>query len=183
MELPYCPALTVDQALAELTQTSNPAVKADITAYLASRALPSHVIAKRSKLPGYEIRKLVRIGKNLNTAVKQLLHQEHITLGHARVIAGIPTKEQESVARKVIAQRISVRALEDYKRGTSKRLDDETAKYYQRLSQTASETIGHPLSITPAAKNKNAGVITIKYNDLDSFDSIFDRLQIVLDNY
>ncbi len=183
MNLPYCSATTVDQALLALMQPLNPAAKADYITYLRFKGMRSATIANNINIPSYEVRKLLRIGTKLSNEVKQLLHKAHITLGHARVIAGMPVTEQETIARKVISQKISVRALEDYKRGSSKRLDSETAKYYQRLSQTASEITGHPLTITPSTANKHAGIISIKYSDLDSFDSVFDRLGISLDNY
>ena len=183
MTYSYCPATSDDQAFIGLENPLSPAEKADHIAYLISKGYRSSAIAKRIQIPDYEVRKLARISSKLTGKVMQLLHTNNITLGHARVIAGMPIVDQEEIAFKVITKKISVRALEDYKRGSSKRLDTETTHYYQQLSEKASEIVGHPLTISPSITNKNAGVISIKYSDLNSFDSIFDRLGITLDNY
>ena len=183
-EFSYCTALDIDEALALLdgrAQLSD-AELVDVCAFLRERGVRTIDIAKRSNCESYQISHWVRLGRQLDPEVKQLLHRRRISLGHCRAIAGLAPAAQIEAARRAITKRLSVRDLERAKEGEGAQLSSDTAQYYQQLSDRLSDTIGHPVRVTPDKSNKSSGVLAIEYSNSEMFDAICHRLGIDLES-
>ncbi|KEQ11330.1 hypothetical protein GZ77_25950 [Endozoicomonas montiporae] len=141
----------------------------------------SHLAIELGK-PDYAVRQMSRVGRCLIKPVKEMVLNPRIRLGfhHARVIAGYEAGEQEAIAREAIVRRKSVRDLEADKRGFDKRLDKQTERFYQQLSDKFFMATGLNITIVPDNDNKHAGQVMLRYKDLAEFDAIADRLNIDL---
>jgi len=135
-----------------------------------------------------------RIGKDRSTvansirllklpvAVRQLLEDQRIGMGHARALLGLDDAAAiEQAARTVVAKSLSVRATEDL---VKKRRAPEKAKPRKHAGKSASirdleerltRTLGGPVTITEDEPGK-AGRIELRYLSLDHLESLLDRL-------
>ncbi|MBA3463857.1 MAG: ParB/RepB/Spo0J family partition protein [Deltaproteobacteria bacterium] len=138
-----------------------------------------------------------RIGKDRSTvantmrllklppAVRQMVEDEAMTMGHARALLGLESPDAiEIAARKVIAKQLSVRATEDL---VKKARDPESARprspappaqksaSVRDLEERLTRALGGPVVITEDEPGK-AGHIEIRYMDLDHLDRLLDRL-------
>lgn len=128
----------------------------------------------------YTIRYYTGISKNLIDPVKALLHSEKLTFSHARAIAPLPPREQEEAARSALMHHTSVHAMRNKLKGRNESLDDDSAKYFERLADKLGQQTGLMLSIKPDTKNKHAGTMVLRYTDLRDFDAICSRLRVDL---
>ncbi|WP_354011674.1 hypothetical protein [Endozoicomonas lisbonensis] len=128
----------------------------------------------------YLVRQMARVGRSLVQPVKEMVLNPRLRLGfnHARVIAGYEPDEQEAIAREAIVRRKSVRDLEADRRGFDKRLDKQTERFYQQLSDRFFMATGLNITIVPDSDNKHAGQVMLRYKDLTEFDVIADKLGI-----
>jgi len=117
--------------------------------------------------------------------VQAALSQNKISAGHAKVLAGIDSAErQESLAKAVVEQGLSVRQLEQLAAaGADPQIGSTVAEHTRRLKsphileleQELSRKLGAKLRIFPSRK-KGKGKIVIHYYSLDNFDSIAAKL-------
>ena len=119
---------------------------------------------------------------NLSPAVCQLLDQGRLDMGHARALLPLAALDQEVVARRVIARRLSVRQTERLVRrmlsgdaATEAAVDADA----RRLERTLSERLGARASIASGKDGK--GRIVIRYASLDELDGLLERLGVKLD--
>ena len=116
----------------------------------------------------------------LPTAIRDLVIEERISMGHARALLG--SDDAVRLAMLVIKQGLSVRATEALVRkgrspNTAKRLDrDNPATADIRAVEThLGDLIGLKVSISQ--KNATgAGAVTFEYNSLDQLDMLCQRL-------
>jgi len=139
-----------------------------------------------------------RIGKDRSTvantmrllrlpaAVRQLVEDEQLTMGHARALLGLESAEAiEIAARRVVAKQLSVRATEDLVKKTRDPNTDRPARTpspapgksasVRDLEERLTRALGGPVSITEDAPGK-AGTIEIRYLNLDHLERVLDRL-------
>ncbi len=136
-------------------------------------------LAGQLTMSASQVRHYVRLDKNLSAATKALCRKtDQLTMGHARVLATLPKDKQMAVARNVLAKGWSVRYLERYVRAPS---PPEDRVYYEQLSETLSEQLGHPLSIRPDSNVPQNGEITLRYFGFDDFDAICSKMGIVVE--
>lgn len=117
--------------------------------------------------------------------VRQLIAQGMLTFGHAKVLAGVGDVElQLSLARKVVAKGLSVRALEealqeaqDAAPGRERTQAKPKAKpaYVRDLEEKLTHTVGTRVAILPG-RAKHTGRIVVEYYSLDDFDRIAESL-------
>ena len=139
------------------------------------------ILAKRMNISSSQIRHYVRLDNNLSTATKALCRKTSIlSMGHARVLATLQGERQLAVAREVVARRWSVRYLERYVRSPSPPQD---LAYYEKLSETLSEQLGHPMVVRPDSNVPQNGMITLRYFGYEDFDSICSKMGIATDAY
>lgn len=139
----------------------------------------------------------VRIGKDRSTvanairllklppAVRQLVEDEKLTMGHARALLGFEeTSAMERAARTVVDKGLSVRATEALVKKARDAAEDakrpppsKPAKSanVRDLEERLTRALGGPVTITEDQPGK-AGHIEIRYLDLDHLERLLDRL-------
>lgn len=113
--------------------------------------------------------------------VRDLVRQGRLSLGHAKVIAGVADLlEQQRLAETVVAQELSVRNLE-------RMLQDRPADpppprqagasaHLVDLEKTISRQLGMRVQVRSGSKGK--GRLTIHYASLDQFDELLGKLGV-----
>ena len=102
-------------------------------------------------------------------------HPDRVTLGHAKVIAGLPHTQQNQLLSEIVNSRLSVHAAEE--RGRRMKLGEGGAPAskpaeVKRLEQEISELIGCETCI-----DMEQGRVVIDYRkDIDVLDGVLERL-------
>ena len=119
---------------------------------------------------------------DLAEPVRVLVKDGKLSLGHAKLLAGISDKlEQERLAALVIAQDLSVRNLERAIQGRiaeppKSRASVSTA-YITDLEKSLARQLGLRVNVKPSRKN-GKGRLVIHYNTLDEFDQLMKSLGV-----
>lgn len=125
----------------------------------------------------------------LSDKVQTMLMQRLISVGHAKVLLGVESKEQqEEFADHIIDEKLSVRELEIYikNRVTSKKKDPALKKQlgnielYHTLEEKMKECMGTKVHIN--RKDENKGKIEIEYYSADDLERIIEVLGIYNEN-
>jgi ParB family transcriptional regulator, chromosome partitioning protein len=136
-----------------------------------------------------------RIGKDRSTvanairllklpaAVRQLVEDERLSMGHARALLGLDDATAiERAARSVVDKQLSVRATEALVKKAREPAPRDKPKArpgkspsVRDLEERLTRALGGPVAITEDAPGK-AGRIEIRYLDLDHLERILDRL-------
>lgn len=115
---------------------------------------------------------------NLPEDVQKMLKEGKLSQGHARAIAGIENSVlAQEIAKKVIAEEMSVRKLEAYINGLTKaktvkkptKEEIETKRYIKSLEEILSSELGTKIKII---NKKNKGKIEIPYTSAEDFERI-----------
>lgn len=118
---------------------------------------------------------------------KNYLRTGELSLGHAKVLAGVPdVLEQTRLAELAVGQQLSVRNLERAVQklkegGTNPHADQApTAKpsaHYTELERRISSQIGLRVQLR-AGRTKGKGKIVVHYGSLDQFDQLMEKLGV-----
>ena len=118
---------------------------------------------------------------NLAPAVRRLLEEGALEMGHARALLSLPSEQQGAAARQVAARKLTVRQTEALVRrllatreAASKPASPSPADTLA-LERELAERIGAPVSISQSAKG--AGKVTIRFASLDELDGILSRIR------
>ncbi|MDD9893129.1 MAG: ParB/RepB/Spo0J family partition protein [Gammaproteobacteria bacterium] len=117
----------------------------------------------------------------LSLQVKPMVEAGELDMGHARALLPLPVEEQLSVAQKVIAGGLSVRATEALVRkilqgsATEEKAAVSGDPDVERLERDLSDKLGAPVNVRYNAAGK--GQLTIKYSSLDELDGILARIR------
>ncbi len=143
--------------------------------------LTQEAIAERIGKDRSTIANSIRLLK-LPPAVRQLVEDERLSMGHARALLALDEPaEIERAARQVVERQLWVRATELLVQKTK---DPEDRKPRARPQKTASvrdleerltRALGGPVAITEDEPGK-AGRIEIRYMNLDHLERLLDRL-------
>jgi len=97
-----------------------------------------------------------------------------LSLGHAKVLAGLAVEKQQAWADVILRERLSVRAFEQ--RLAAKRAPGKNrgVNDWERLAQKLSEHLGYPASFKPGAKG--AGELRLRFHSLDELDGLLERM-------
>lgn len=118
---------------------------------------------------------------NLAPAVRRLLEEGALEMGHARALLSLSSEQQGAAARLVAAKKLTVRQTEALVRGMSASGSPESKPAQSppadtlALERELAETIGAPVSISHSAKG--AGKVTIRFASLDELDGILSRIR------
>ena len=123
---------------------------------------------------------------SLTPAVRQRVVDGQITLGHAKLLAGISyTDQQERLAKLTVDQELTVRNLErlitspsDTKPAAA---TPQPAAHLKELETSMTRQVGLRVQVKSAAK-KGRGRVIIHYNTLDQFDELTKRLGVNLND-
>ena len=116
---------------------------------------------------------------SLEQAVRNLLDEGALDMGHARTLVPLPAGTQATAARTIVAKGLNVRQAEalarrllqgDTGRKASPAKDADTLA----LERSLTERVGAPVSISHNARGR--GKVTISYASLDELDGILSRL-------
>ncbi|HEX4453339.1 MAG TPA: ParB/RepB/Spo0J family partition protein [Kofleriaceae bacterium] len=135
-----------------------------------------------------------RIGKDRSTvansirllklppAVRQLVEDERLTMGHARALLGFErAAEMERAARAVVAKGLSVRATEALVKKAREPAKPAAAAKPEKsanvrdLEERLTRALGGPVTIREDEPGKS-GHIEIRYLNLDHLERVLDRL-------
>lgn len=108
--------------------------------------------------------------------VIKLLESGKLTAGHARALIG--TDDPSALARKIIAEGLNVRAIEDLAGGRKKKPKGKTTRAgkdadTRALEKKLSDGLGFKTSVNPKGKG---GKVVIHYKTLDQLDEICAKL-------
>jgi ParB family chromosome partitioning protein len=118
---------------------------------------------------------------HLTPEVAVLVNEGHLHLGHAKVIAGLPLREQVAVADEVIRLKLTVRALE--KRVAQRRNERLAAQLvfkpakpgdWSALERDLSDHLGYPVSVS--ADRGGEGELRVRFHSLDELDGLLERI-------
>ena len=117
----------------------------------------------------------------LEDAVKKLLDDGELEMGHARALLALSGRAQVAAARHVAAKGLSVRETERYIRKLKsdggkkpKSTKAERSPDVVRLENDLSDKLGAPVRIQYDSKGR--GKITVSYNNLDELDGILEHI-------
>lgn len=123
----------------------------------------------------------------LADVVRDMVASDLISMGHARALAGLRSKqEQQTLAEGIVRKGLSVRALEDLIRrrrgggptGPTKQSNANKKRPLIRdLERRFSQALQTKVTIHEASR-KGHGKLIIEYHSLDGFESICERLGI-----
>jgi ParB family chromosome partitioning protein len=136
-----------------------------------------------------------RIGKDRSTianairllklppAVRQLVEDDKLSMGHARALLGLEEPAAiERAARAVVDKQLSVRATESLVKKAKApnaperpRRDATKSASVRDLEERLTRSLGGPVTITEDEPGK-AGRVEIRYMDLDHLERLLDRL-------
>ncbi|ETO94028.1 ParB/RepB/Spo0J family partition protein [Legionella oakridgensis] len=120
----------------------------------------------------------------LSPFVQEQLRSKQLTLGHARMLVGLESKQQETLTRKIQQQNWSVRRLEQEVRlcKSSSSLISPQQKSYDvsHLETQLAEQIGAPVQII-SGDIQGGGWLKIKFYDNDTLSGLLERLGLRYD--
>ena len=124
---------------------------------------------------------------DLSEPVRNLVRDGKITLGHAKVLAGVSdVAEQQRLAELCVAQDLSVRNLERLLETpaatpVSRPEPDAPSAHLRDLEASLSRQIGLRVQVR-GGKKKGKGQVVIHYNSLDQFDELVKRMGVELES-
>ena len=111
--------------------------------------------------------------------VLDLLENGSLTAGHARAVLSLSGDEdREALARRIVAEKLSVRQAEALAARLSRpagaaKAPSEDAMYYDACGSALSSRLGRKVTIRPGRKK---GVLELEYYDLDDFQRLYEFL-------
>ncbi len=149
------------------------------------RVTPEQLAARlgesRSNVVNYI--RLLRLGPE----IRAMLDRGELSMGHARALAGLAdARRQAALAGLAVRRNLSVRQVEAMAQraaglvGDDPRVAEPTAGVDRHLEQVAGEfsrALGVPVELM-AGRRRNSGRIIIRYNSLEQFELISERLGV-----
>lgn len=115
----------------------------------------------------------------LASPVQELVRDGKIDMGHARALLGLPAAQQIALARRIVAERLSVReaerAVASLVRATPGAAERRPDRDVVRLQEELSERLGTRVVIRTGSR-KGSGKVTITYTSLAQLEAILARL-------
>ena len=119
--------------------------------------------------------------QQLHSVVQEMLMQSKLDMGHARALLGLEGAKQIAAAEQIVQNQLSVRAAEQLVKKlstnipTTKSSKASVDRDVLRLQESLSETLG--AGVTIETSKTGAGVLKIRYANLDQLDSIISKLK------
>tara|TARA_B100001057_G_scaffold131838_1_gene131081 strand:- start:9417 stop:10283 length:867 start_codon:yes stop_codon:yes gene_type:complete len=114
---------------------------------------------------------------SLSTKIQELISSDKISEGHAKILLGLEANLADTMAKKVVEEKMSVRDLEtalktkDFKTATKKpKTRDEI-----NLESALSSKLGSKVTINDS---KGKGKLIIKYFSYDELDGIIEKISL-----
>lgn len=110
----------------------------------------------------------------LAPSVQALVDEAQLSLGHAKVLAGLPAAAQVRWAETIVREKLSVRALERRLSGPALQARPKHADDWTRLARALSEHLGYPAQFKPGTKG--AGELRLRFHSLEELDGLLARI-------
>jgi ParB family transcriptional regulator, chromosome partitioning protein len=124
---------------------------------------------------------------DLSEPVRELVRSGELSMGHGKLLAGIPDpQEQLKKAKVVISQGLSVRNLEriissgSVAKASEKGSKGKGSAHIAALEKTLSHQLGTRVQIK-ASSQTGKGKLILHYTSLDQFDNMMGRLGVVIE--
>lgn len=113
---------------------------------------------------------------HLEAGVQALVDEGHISLGHAKVLSGLPAMEQPRWASEVVRKNLTVRALERRIAALKAGLKPKAMKAadWRRLEQQLSDQLG--FAVTLSADKQGKGELRVGFHSLDELDGLLEKI-------
>jgi ParB family transcriptional regulator, chromosome partitioning protein len=135
---------------------------------------------------------------DLSDAIKRALSEGVLSAGHAKVLLGVDPKDRDLLAARVVAQGLSVRALEklvaglqaaarkDQKKAPAQagggKSDEKTAKHLKFLADRMQQELGTKVALLPsrllADGKREMGRIVIEFFDNEDLSRLLEMLNL-----
>ena len=109
----------------------------------------------------------------LADSVQAQVDEGVLSLGHAKVLAGLPVDKQQHWATVVVKEKLSVRAFEQRLKARHAPKKPR-GNDWDKLAQKLSEHLGYPASFQPG--KKGAGELRLRFHSLDELDGLLERM-------
>jgi hypothetical protein len=163
----------VELLLTELSSTACHFKRLGLLRDLKERRVKTKVIEKATGIKDYQIRHYLRVELKLCPTVKTFFQKGSVTYSHAKVLASMAPEQQEKTARQIIAKGTSVHQLSaSINANANVRLNSDLEK----LADQYSAISGLDIKIKADREDGKAGVWSIRYTDLDMFDTIVEKI-------
>lgn len=119
---------------------------------------------------------------DLSEISRGLIAEKKISLGHAKLLAGISlASEQDRLAHQVVERELSVRQLEKIIQGAATPVKERGASgaYISDLEKSLTRQLGLRVRVRSGKKGK--GKMIIQYNTLDEFDRLMSTLGVKIE--
>jgi ParB family transcriptional regulator, chromosome partitioning protein len=116
----------------------------------------------------------------LDESIQSFVRSGQLSMGHARALLGAAPEHRIRLARQIIDQDLSVRAVErqvQLLRAGSTAKPLEPRPHVKQLEERFTQALGMKAKIKEGPKGKSGRVI-VYYRTLDDFDRMCDRLQV-----
>jgi len=117
----------------------------------------------------------------LHTDVKSMVDDGELDMGHARALLGAPHSEQSGIAKRIVEQGLTVRAVErlvkDLRDGKSPATSApaKTDPNIEALGQKLGKKLGAPVSIRH--QRSGSGKLEISYSSIDELEGILSHIK------
>ena len=119
----------------------------------------------------------------LHDEVKAMVDKGGLEMGHARALLGAPRKQQPEIARRIVKQAMTVRAVEQYIRSLdadgneipSQANSNAADPDIERLRVKLGEKLGAPVKITH--KGNGSGNLQISYSSVNELQGILEHIK------
>jgi len=120
---------------------------------------------------------------DLDERVKRLVEQRELEMGHARALLALPNETQLTIAKRIVAESLSVRETEKLIKqllnpdNASEKTKNQasTSPEIRQLENSLQDRLGAKVKIQHHPKGK--GKLFIEYNSLDELDGILAHIQ------
>ena len=119
----------------------------------------------------------------LSEEVQKYLIDNSLSMGHARALLAVEDSEKQTeLAKKVIADRLSVREVEKLVKNLDKPLkekpvpDTQMQAIYASYEEKIKQSLATKVIISPSTKTKGAGKFEIEFYSTEDFERILERI-------
>ena len=162
---------------------------------MALASLTQEEVAKRLGKARATVANALRL-LELSDAIQRALAQGALSVGHAKVLLGVEPKDRDLLAARVVAQGLSVRALEKLVAGLGKsrggkkpeprkddgKADDKSAKQLKFLADRMQQELGTKVTLSPARLaadgKREMGRIVIEFFDNEDLSRLLETLNL-----
>ena len=134
---------------------------------------------------------------DLSDAIKRAIAEGALTPGHAKVLLGVEAKDRDLLAARVVAQGLSVRALEKLVAGLGRpqggakaaapeksggAVEEKTARQLKHLADRMQQELGTKVALAPARQladgKREMGRIVIEFFDNEDLSRLLEMLNL-----